>query len=59
MLLLAVGTKKGPMPLFQFKLQSKIFPKLKAQILLNVQEGSSFTVKRKNSKNFNLLSCIH
>ena len=34
-----------------FSVQSKIFPKLKAQILQmryqNVQEGSSFTVKRK------------
>ena len=42
---LAMGTKNGAMPLFQ----SKICPKLKAQILQmrfqNVQEGSKFTFK--------------
>ena len=56
-----MGTKNGANA--SFSVQSKIFPKLKAQILQmryqNVQEGSSFTVKRKKSENFNLSSCLH
>ena len=45
-----------------FSVQSKIFPKLKAQILQmrfkNVQEGSSFTVERKIYEIFILSSCF-
>ena len=56
---LAMGTKNGAMPLFQ----SKICPKLKAQILQmrlqNVQEGLSFTAERKNCEIFNLSSYFH
>ena len=46
-----------------FSVQSKIFPKRKAQILQmryrNVQEGSSFTAERKNCEIFNISSCFH
>ena len=48
--LLAMGEKNGANA--PFSVQSKIFRKLKAQILQmryqNVQEGSSFTVERKS-----------
>ena len=44
-----MGTKNGTNA--SFSVQSKIFPKLKAQILQiryqNVQEGSGFTVEEK------------
>ena len=56
-----MGTKNGGNT--SFSVQCKIFPKLKAPIFQmryqNVQEGSSFTVERKNCENFNLSSCFH
>ena len=56
-----MGIKNGAIA--TFSVQCKIFPQLKSQILQmwhqNVQEGSSFTVKRKNSENLNLSSCFH
>ena len=49
-----MGIKNGANA--SFPLQSKIFPKLKAQMLQmryqNVQEGSSFTAEKKNVKCF-------
>ena len=49
MKILAIDTKNGTNA--SFSVQSKIFPKLKAQILQmryqNVQEGTSFTSERK------------
>ena len=58
MYLSAMGTKNGANA--SFSVQSKIFPKLKYQILQmryqNVQEGSSFTEERKNWEIFNLSS---
>ena len=49
MKILAMGTKNGANG--SFSVQSKIFTKLKAQIIQmrcqNVQEGSSFTAERK------------
>ena len=51
-----MGIKNGANA--SFSVQSKIFPKLKAQILQvryqNVQNGSNFTIERKKSENFNL-----
>ena len=59
-----MGIKNGPNGAngASFSVQSKIFPKIKAKIFQiryqNVQEGSSFSVERKNSEIFNV-SCFY
>ena len=53
-----MGIKNGAAA--SFSVQSKILPKLKAQILQmrqkNVQEGPGFTIERKESEIFTFLS---